>query len=292
MSRSTIIYRHPWFGAVLFFCLLPLLGCTAVISSVTSDFADNLSQAMLDNNDLETVAAGSPAYLLMIDGLLYNDPDNENLLIVASKLYSQYAGAFVVDDLRAIKLTDKAYGYAERAMCLRHKALCVAKSIPYDDFIGLVAGMKKDDVPVLYSLGAAWAASIRAKKDDWNAIADIPKVTLLMKQVIALDEHYEDGGAHLYLGVFNTLIPPALGGKPEVGKAHFERALNLSQGNNFMINVLYAKHYARLVFDRELHDRLLNEVLTKDPDISGYVLINTAAQKEAQALLDGGNDYF
>ncbi len=292
MIQLATTYKFHLLCASLIFSFFLVPGCTTVISSVTSDFADNLSQAMLDNDDLETVAAGSPAYLLMIDGLLINDPENEKLLIAASKLYSQYAGAFVLDGKRAVKLTDKAFAYARRAMCLRHKELCAIESLSYDDFLQIAGRMKKGDVPALYCLGAAWAASIRARRVDWNAIADIPKVTFIMKQVIALDEPYEDGGAHLYLGVFNTLIPPALGGKPEVGRDHFERAMVLSQGHNLMVSVLYAKHYARLIFDRELHDRLLSEVMEKDPDVPGYVLINTAAQKEARALFNSGDDYF
>jgi hypothetical protein len=285
-------YRHFLKQIFIFLSIFLFSGCSIVINSVTSDFAENLSQAMLDNDDLETVAAGGPAYLLMIDGLLIENPDNEKLLITASKLYSQYAGAFVQENGRAEKLAGKAFGYARRAMCLRHKEACAIESLSYDDFSQMVGRMTKDDVPALYSLGAAWAALIRAKKDDWNAIADIPKVMLTMTQVIALDETYEQGGAHLYLGVFNTLIPPALGGKPEVGRDHFERAMSITQGKNLMAMVLYAKHYARLVFDRDRHDSLLTEVLKKDPKVSGYVLINTVAQKEARALLKSGDDYF
>jgi len=36
-----------------------------------------------------------------------------------------------------------------------------------------------------------------------------------MERVVELDETYEHGSAHLYLGVMTTLLPPALGGKPE-----------------------------------------------------------------------------
>jgi TRAP transporter T-component len=292
MNRFATTYRHFLIVIYILLSIFLFSGCSIVIDSFTSDFADNLSRAMLDNDDLETVAAGGPAYLLMIDGLLLDNPDNEKLLITASKLYSQYAGAFVQENERAAKLAGKAFGFARRALCLRHKEACAIEALSYDEFSQVVGRMTKDDVPALYSLGAAWAASIRAKKNDWNAIAEIPKVTLAMEQVIALDETYEDGGAHLYLGVFNTLIPPALGGKPEVGRDHFERAMSITQGKSLMANVLYAKHYARLVFDRELHDSLLTEVLKKDPQVSGYVLINTAAQKEAQALLKSGDDYF
>ena len=59
-----------------------------------------------------------------------------------------------------------------------------------------------------------------------------------------------------------------------------------------MVKVLYARHYARLVFDRELHDRLLNEVIEAQPDVPGYTLGNTLAQQQARELLDSGRRLF
>jgi len=56
--------------------------------------------------------------------------------------------------------------------------------------------------------------------------------------------------------------------------------------------VLYARHYARLMFDRKLHDRLLNEVLKAQPDIPGYALSNALAQQKARELLNSAEDYF
>jgi hypothetical protein len=103
---------------------------------------------------------------------------------------------------------------------------------------------------------------------------------------------YQDGASHLYLGVLATFIPPALGGKPDVGRRHFERALEISKDKNLMVKVLYAQHYARLIFDQKLHDRLLNEVLKAKTDVPGYTLSNTLAQERAKELLKSGEDYF
>ncbi|MDD9302312.1 MAG: hypothetical protein HUK40_08190 [Desulfobacter sp.] len=44
--------------------------------------------------------------------------------------------------------------------------------------------------------------------------------------------------------------------------------------------------------EHSLHDRLLTEVVETDPDIPGYTLINTYAQKQARQLLDEAEDYF
>jgi hypothetical protein len=59
-----------------------------------------------------------------------------------------------------------------------------------------------------------------------------------------------------------------------------------------MYKVLMAKHYARNVFDRELHDRLLNEVLEAQAEYPGYTLVNTLARNEAKKLLAESAEFF
>ena len=59
-----------------------------------------------------------------------------------------------------------------------------------------------------------------------------------------------------------------------------------------MAKVLYAERYARLLFDRELHDRLLVEVLAADAHSPGLTLSNTLAQEQARLLLESGDEYF
>ena len=83
-----------------------------------------------------------------------------------------------------------------------------------------------------------------------------------------------------------------MGGKPEAGREHFERAIALSEGRNLLAKVLFAKQYARLVFDRELHDRLLAEVLAANPEETGFTLSNVLAQQQARTLLAESNDFF
>ena len=59
-----------------------------------------------------------------------------------------------------------------------------------------------------------------------------------------------------------------------------------------MAKVFYAESYARMIFDRELHDRLLTEVLSADPQAPGLTLMNTIAQEQARALMESADDYF
>ena len=137
-----------------------------------------------------------------------------------------------------------------------------------------------------------WASWIQANSDDWNAVADMPRVEAVMQRVLALDERYQQGAAHLYLGVLATVLTPALGGRPEVGKQHFDRAVTLSKGQNLMAKLYYAKNYARGIFDRELHDKLLQEVIAADPHAPDLTLSNIMAQQQAKELLQSADDYF
>ena len=77
---------------------------------------------------------------------------------------------------------------------------------------------------------------------------------------------------------------PAVGGRPALGRTHFERAIELSGGRHLLAKVLFAEHYARLVFDRELHDQLLTEVLAADIEAEGLTLMNAIAREQAPRL--------
>ncbi|MBW2563488.1 MAG: TRAP transporter TatT component family protein [Deltaproteobacteria bacterium] len=272
--------------------ILAITGCSFIISKATGDLVSNLSAAILNNDDLATVESGGPAYLLMVDGLVQGEPDSVSLLSSAAKLYTAYTSVFIKDKVRAKKLTDKALNYAFRAVCSRRPEACSMRSSRYQTFVDIIAEMNVKDVPVLYSLGEAWAGWIQAHKDSLIAIAELSRVEAIMKRVVELNELYEDGGAHFYLGVFSTLLPPALGGRTEEGRKHFEKAIEISGGRNLMVKVTFARQYARLMFDRKLHDRLLLEVLKADPNFPGYTLINTLARQEAQELLDSADNYF
>jgi hypothetical protein len=123
-------------------------------------------------------------------------------------------------------------------------------------------------------------------------VADLPKVEALLLRVVAIDAAHDGGLPLVYLGVLNSLRPEAVGGKPEQGRAYFQQAIDASEGRNLYAKTLMAEFYARLMFERELHDRLLNEVLAADAKAPRYTLMNTLAKERAKTLLDSGKDYF
>ncbi|MFQ5992814.1 MAG: TRAP transporter TatT component family protein, partial [Nitrospiraceae bacterium] len=279
--------------SVLLSGLLPIVlaGCAGMVTSATTRLANNLSSGILNQNDLKTVRDGAPAYMLLIDGLIRENSDNVELHIIGAKLYGAYAGAFVEGE-RARRLTTRARDYALHALCRQRTEMCGIATRPYGESVAMMELLERSDVPALYTLGTTWAGWIQTHSDDWNAIADLPKVKAIMQRVLELDEQFDRGGAHLYLGVLLTLQPPALGGKPAEAREHFERAIDLSDGRDLMTKVQFAKFYARLVFDRKLHDRLLQDVLSADSVEPDLTLRNTIAKEEARRLLATSEEYF
>lgn len=274
---------------VILLAILALNGCTSMI---TSRLGNNLSLAILNQDDPETVKAGAPAYLLLIDSLIEGSPKDATVLIAGAKLYSVYDAVFVEDAERARRLSSKAKEYARRAVCLKQDALCAVDQGAYSEMLPVLAESRYEQLPALYTYALAWALWIQNHSDNWAAVADLPKVEAILNRVVTLKDDYEHGQAHLYLGILHSQRPPALGGKPEVAKSHFEKAIQYTQGNDLIAKVEYAKGYARMVFDQELHDRLLNEVLSANPVVHGYTLSNVLAQQQARQLLNSSADYF
>ncbi|MCU7892066.1 MAG: TRAP transporter TatT component family protein [Candidatus Thiodiazotropha sp. (ex Ustalcina ferruginea)] len=289
MNRRSSLARYCQPIILVFYGFLLLLsnGC---VSMATDRLAANLSAAMLNQTDPEIVRHGAPAYLLLIDSLIEESPDDQGLLYAGAKLYSAYAGGLVTDLERQKSLSQKALDYAGRGLCQQQPEICKNAQQPFEKFVEALEEADTDDFEGLYLYGTSWAGWIQARKDDWNAVADLAKAEALLQRVISAKPGYEQGRAQLYLGVIRSQIPPALGGKPEIGRRHFEQAIEYSSGHDLIAKLEYARHYARLVFDKTLHDRMLNEVIQADPVQPGLTLSNIMAQQQARLLLQ--DDYF
>jgi hypothetical protein len=246
---------------------------------------------MLDQEDPELVREATPAFLMMLDAVVRKDPQNARALGAAGQLYAAYGVMFVTDDERSETLTGRAREYGARAICSAERAACALDEMDLERFREAVDRVGGRDAEALYSYCVGSLAFIRAHSEDWTAIAALPKVEYALEHLLQLDTARR-GSVHLYLGILNTLRPEALGGQPERGREHFEHALEFSDARDLSVKVEYARSYARLVYDRELHDRLLGEVLQAPARAEGLTLFNTLAQREARELLASADEYF
>jgi hypothetical protein len=267
-------------------------GCASLVSSATGGLADNLGQAILNQNDPETVRDGAPAFLLMLDSFVEGSPEDPAMLGAAAELYAAYGVLFVDDPERATRLTARAQDYAQRALCVTNDEACGIERLRYPEYLAALDELRPGDVSALYTYSLAWFASIRASGGDMSALSQLPRAEAALRRVKALDSSYEAAKVAHYLAVLNTLRPPALGGKFDEGRALFEQAVDLTGGRDLSVKVDFARYYARTLYEQDLHDRLLGEVLDASPEAPGLTLFNVLAQREASDLLASGADYF
>ncbi len=263
-----------------------------MMSSAASGLADNLSSAILNQDDPETVRAGAPSYMLLLDSFLEGDPDNPQLLASAATLYASYGAVFADDPMRASRLTSRARNYAQDAMCESYEPSCDWPDASYDEFVATLDGVTGKQTEYLYTYGFATLAYLRAHSDDWNSLAELPQVEALFNRYLEIAGDDVEGTVHTYMGILLTLRPPSLGGKPEEAREHFEKAIEMSEGRDLSAKVEYAKGYAKLLYERELHDRLLGEVIEASPYADGLTLSNVMAKEEAEQLMSEADDYF
>ncbi len=267
-------------------------GCASLISNAATDLADNLSSAMLNQDDPETVRVGMPSYMLLMDSFVEGSPDDPAMLAAASNLYASYGIAFADDEVRASRLTTRARDYALRGMCETYAASCEWRDLRYDDFVATLDGLTGQHADAVYAYSFATIAYLLAHSSDMNSLAELPQAEALVRRYLEISGEAAKSAAHVHLGRILTMLPPSLGGKPEEARLHFEMAIALSGGRDLGAKIHFAKGYAKLLYERELHDQLVNEVLAASPYADGLTLSNVLAQEEALSMRAAADDYF
>ncbi len=271
---------------------LSLSGCSSLMSSAASGLADNVTVAMLNQVDPPTAGEAIPTFIALIDSMLVGSPDDPDLLMAGATMYATYGGGFINDEVRASRLTTRARKYALGAICGIYEQACGWPGMVYDDFVATLDGLGPEHAEYVYTYGFASLAFLRAHSADWDSLAELPQVEALFNRYLDISDDAVNSGVYTYMGILLTLRPPALGGEPDRAREFFEQAIEVSGGRDLSAKVEYAKGYAKLLYERDLHDRLLTEVIEADPNQDGYVLTNVMAQEEAHALLAAADEYF
>jgi hypothetical protein len=254
---------------------------------------ENVAKSANKQTDLRVIRAGMPAYLMLIDGMVEAIPDNARLLITAAQAYASFASAFVenADKDYALTLYEKAKNYALRSMEIRGLKNPVLK--PFDAFEAEVSELAKDDVHYMFWTGTCWGSWIRLNLSSMAALAELPRVEVLMKRVLELDEQFYYGGPHLFMGIWYASRPKMAGGDLVKARHHFLKALEYGQQKFLMTRIYYAEYYARKTFDKELFISTLQSVLDIPADNTPELtLLNTVAHEKAKEMLAQVDDYF
>lgn len=296
--------------------LVPLcglsLGCsmTKLAVGTQADVMSQASPAIEGLTDFEVAKVAIPASLVQVDGLLELDPENDKLLLLGAKGWGSYSLGFVEDDLhraekagdydaadehraraRAMYLKARAYGF--RLLALEAGDVEAAMKRDPDEFAKFLAAEFTDaeDAPALFWTGYSWGLAINLSRDDPTMVADLPFPRVMVERAIALDEGYYNAAPHVFMGVVHSSLGESIGGNPEKGREHFERALELTNRKAHIVHVNYAEAYAVQKQDRALFDKLLEEVVNAPPtDDRNLALANSVAKRRAKQLLAQADD--
>lgn len=261
--------------------------------SSAATLLEDVAKSANKQSDLKVIREGMPAYLMLVDGMVEAVPNNARLLITAAQAYSSFAAAFLeeTDKDYASALYAKAKKYALRALEVRGLKNPVLK--PFEQFEENVTALGKEDVPYMFWTATCWGAWIRLNTNSMAAVAELPRVELLVKRVLALDEQFYYGGPHLFMGIWFASRPKIAGGDLNKAQYHFGKALAFSGENFLLTRVYYADQYARRALDKDLFVATLEKVLDIPVDkMPELTLLNTVAQKKAKELLEHIDEYF
>ncbi|MDE2491667.1 MAG: hypothetical protein KGM24_12540 [Elusimicrobia bacterium] len=284
-------------GVLLACAAAVLAGCGAFDRAAVRSEARVLERgraATLDEPDYELAREASPAQLKLLETLIVSAPRDRRLRRLAAEGFGGAAFLFVEPTApeRAKGLYLRGRDEALSALALKPKFRGLDGD-SLDAFRAAVAKAAKDDVPDLFWAAFDWAGWVNLSKDDAAALADLPKVEVLMARVRALDPGYHFDGADLFFGIDEASRPPLLGGDPAKAKADFDRARAATGDKYLMALVLEARWYAVAAQDKDLFVRLLKEVESAPAGrLPEARLTDEAAKRRAAALLEKTDDYF
>lgn len=284
-----------------------------IATDTTSEVMLRAQPSLKQESDYDLAKAALPGTLKTIEGFHIANPENENLVGLLAEGYCQYGTGFVQDQWEAAFLagdTDEAAHQAERATKMFTRCVGYALELLgtswekqfYGDLDGvrkLVSSAGNDDRKGMLWAGIGLGSAINLNKTNITMVSHLPKAKLMLTRVVALDDASPPSDParqampHIALGTMYTAQGKAFGGKPALGKKHFLRAIEITDGKFLLAKVMYARFYGVITQDQELFHQTLVEVLQTDPAIwPDQRLANEIAHRKARRYLKYEKEWF
>ncbi len=277
--------------------LLAPLGCVSCSANkkmtvaATAGLLESIAASSSRQSDVSVIREGMPAYLMLLDGMVEAWPENERLLLSAAQSYACFASISGKDSELKTRLYRKAAHYA--LMALHYRGLQNPREMTFGDFEKAIHRFEKNDIPYLFWAASCWGNWIGSNPNSMEAMAELPRVELMMKRVLALDEAFYYGGPHLFMGIWYAVRPSMAGGDLIKSQNHFQRAISLGKGRFLMANVYYAEYYCKRAMDKDLYISILKRTVAAPADrVPELTLLNTVAHQRAEAMLEEVDEYF
>jgi predicted anti-sigma-YlaC factor YlaD len=284
-------------------------GCSTIKHNAINQLDDALANGgttFASDNDPQLIKDAAPFSLKLMEGLLAENPGHRGLQLAAASGFTEYSYAFVQQDADEVEARDLATAQALRA---RARGLYLRArdhglrglEVTHPKFsaelrrqpVAAVRACTVDDVPLLYWTAASWAAAISLSKDNPTLIADLPEVQALIDRALELNEQFDHGAIHSFLITYEMSRAGGSGDPVVRARRHFERAVELSDGQQAAPFVAYAESVCVQTQDRAQFLTLLDRALAIDVDARPeWRLVNLVLQKRARWLRDRVDELF
>ena len=301
--------RRPFRIVVPALCLVAAVSGCSVRQYAASSIGDALAEGggvYASDNDIEFVGAAIPFGLKTMESLLETVPEHRGLLLAATRGFTQYAYVYVQMPADELEAHDVEAAYAMRARARRlylrardyglrglHLSRADAQRLLFTDPRKALAATTVEDAPLLYWTAASWGAAISLGKDSPSLLAGLPSVGALIDRAAELDPDWDHGTLQTFLISFEMSRPDAAADAEHRARAHFARAVALSDGKQAAPYVSLAESVAAPRGDRREFNALLAKALRVDPDErTEWRLANLVMQRRAHWLLARADELF
>lgn len=307
MNRSIRLRVAPAFVALATGLLVA--GCSVkgmAIRQLGKALSDGTNSAFATESDVEFAGQAIPFSLKLIESLLYEQPDNFDLLLAAAAGFTQYSYVWIQQPADFIEGEDFAEAQRQRerarAFYLRaHDYIRRAIAVKYPQFddtfqrdpVAGAALLQADDVELLYWATASLGAAVGLSKTDPAMIARQPQIEACLDRASALEPDWQQGALHELHLAYETARPGAGAEGVRRAREHFDRAVALQGGRKVSPFVTLAESIVVQEQDKAEFVALLERALAIDPDAAPQSrLANVAMQQRARWLLGRTDELF
>lgn len=253
------------------------------------------SEALYEETDLELAEQAIAANLKLLEGLLKNDPQNEELLLLLAQGYAGYALGFIEDKdpKRAGRFYDRAFQFAQRALFETKHDFNWNKQnrILLEEHVAKIN--EKSATPALFWTAFAIAGKINVSLDDPTVMINQPVLLKMIERLEAVNPEYFFGAVYLMRGAILGITPKMLGGNPEKAAEYFDKSIALTNSNFLLAHIYKARFYAVKTLNEEAFDSLMQHVTSYNLGTKKELgLFNSIAKQKAKLLLENRDELF
>lgn len=287
-------FTNKYFIYLLPFVLHYNISCTStrvnvLALSYTPDFSKKLFLSNLKN----------------LENKANKNPFDASLLFNTSKELTIFSYAYTMEEAARLKISDynasktiylkahndfvRSIDYINSSLDLEYpgyKTWIIEKNQKKLDF-------NKVSVEKLYWAAGAYAGAIQSSNGDPKWVIQLPKIGQLLESGMKLDPEWNYGSFYTAMISYTLIRHDAKNNKFDLAKEFFERAVDISKGEDLSPYISYAVNIAVSEQDRNEFTNMLYKALNIDiyanPELT---LSNYMNRKKANWLLDNIDEYF